>query len=43
VPQSETKFQVGFLDPFIAKMRLHGELTERDVTTIGDVPYTLVD
>ncbi len=43
MPQSETTYQLGLLGSFIAKMRLHGELTERDVTTISDAPYTLVD
>lgn len=41
--QSETARELGLLGPLIFKLRLHGELTERDVITISDAPYTLVD
>ncbi|WP_234422792.1 Crp/Fnr family transcriptional regulator [Sphingomonas aurantiaca] len=39
----ETAHEIGHLGPLIAKLGLHGRLTERDETAIADAPYTLVD
>ncbi|MES3057666.1 Crp/Fnr family transcriptional regulator [Sphingomonas faeni] len=41
--QLHTVHEVGLFGLLIAKIRMHGELTERDVIAIRDAPYSLVD
>lgn len=43
MPELQSPHEIGLFGPLIAKLRLHGELTKRDVMAISDAPYTLVN